>query len=145
MSVSGGTDGCEVFEGFFRVMKIGRSKHRNWIALAIVLIFTTAPFFDSLACDDFARGSPCPGGGIEIRCKHFLDGNNWRSPKDAGSNGQSSSDENVHAFCPICFSIAPTSFSYDIGFPRAAAIFRLPPLLLCLAQTQLSIYKPPQN
>ena len=127
-------------------MKVSQSKYRHWITGVILVAFFSAPFLDSMACDDFARGSPCPGGGIEIPCDHFLAGNATRSGNDAQPNLPSSSDHgSVHHFCPICLAIAKSTCSNDIGIPLAVIPFKLQPLHIPFAQIYSSIYKPPQN
>jgi hypothetical protein len=125
-------------------MKIGQSKYRQATAVMIVLVFFAAPFLDSMSCDDFANASPCSGGGIEIRCEHMLGGNVAAGEKDGQPNHQSSPDH-VHHFCPICFSIAKSACSCDIGNPLTVVLFKLLPLQIAFPQIYSPVYKPPQN
>ncbi len=127
-------------------MKVGQPEYRHFTSVVILLSFFAGPFLDSMVCDDFARGSPCPGGGIEIQCEHFLGGNGTKAESDAQPNHQSSSDHGtVHNFCPICFTIATSACSNDIGIPLTVILFKLQPLHIPFAQIYSSIYKPPQN
>ena len=127
-------------------MKIGQAKYRHLTTAVILLAFFAAPFLDSMACDDFARASPCPGGSIEIQCDHFLGGNGTRPENDAQTNPRSSSDHgSVHHFCPVCFTIAKSISSFDIGTPLTVVLFKLQPLHIASSQIDSSIYKPPQN
>ncbi len=129
-----------------RLMKIGQPKYRPLTTLMILLAFFANPFLDSMSCDDFARGSPCPGGGIEIPCQHFMSGNGTKSENDVQPNRQPSSDHGtVHHFCPICFTIDKSACSYDIGVPLTVVPFKLQPYHLVVSQIDSSVYKPPQN
>ena len=124
-------------------MKVWKTRYRYLIILPLVMVFVTAPFFDSMACDDLARSAPCPGSGLEIRCKDFTGANNPEPGRDV--DGQPSTGSNVHVLCPICFTIAETASYYDFQIFLLTATLKPEPLHLSFAALASPIDKPPQN
>ena len=125
-------------------MKIGKTRYRHWIILAMILAFITAPFFDSMACDDLARSAPSPGSGLEIKCRDFARVNNSAPGRAADADGQPTGC-NVHVLCPICFAVAETASFYDFQIFLLTATLRTEPLHLSLVALAFPIDKPPQN
>jgi hypothetical protein len=119
-------------------------KFRRFIVFITLMAMIISPFFDSMACDDFARNSPSPGNGVTIRCKD-LPGVS-RSVVDTGENSgdQPFPENDVHVLCPICLAVAERLSSYDHDLFEAA-FFRLLHAPEILIQPSIPIYKPPQN
>ncbi len=119
-------------------------KIRRFIAFITLMAMILSPFFDSMACDDFARSSPSPGSGITIRCRDIYGGSRFFVETGRNSGDQPLPENDVHVLCPICLAVADGLSSYDPDLFEAT-FFKLPPRPVLLIQPSIPIYKPPQN
>jgi hypothetical protein len=119
-------------------------KFRRFIAFITLMAMILSPFFDSMACDDFARNSPSPGSGMTIRCIDIYGSS--RSFVETGKNSgdQPFPENDVHVLCPVCLAVADGLSSYDHDLFEAT-FFKLQPHPVLLIQPSIPIYKPPQN
>jgi hypothetical protein len=119
-------------------------KFRRFIVFITLMAMIFSPFFDSMACDDFARNSPSPGSGMTVGCKDFSGGSRSAIETGKGSGDQPFPENDVHVLCPICLAVAErlSSFDHDLF---EVVFFKLLPAPEILIQPSIPIYKPPQN
>src|SRR3972149_4904986 len=123
------------------MMKV-RPEIRHGIVWSTLLALFFIPFLDSMACDDFARSSPAPGTGVEIRCNLFS-GAAVPLASGMGLNDQEQKESSVHFFCPICLTLAEATAFYNVGISPSMSIFKHQPFRKALIQINFPIYKPP--
>jgi hypothetical protein len=119
-------------------------KFRRFIAFITLAAVIFSPFFDSMACDDFAQSSPAPGTAMTICCKDFSGGSPPLDEAGGNPGDLPLPESHVHVLCPVCLAVADGLSSYGPDLFEAA-IFTPIPFTGFLIQPSIPIYKPPQN
>ncbi len=130
--------GISLHSNHLTIMAFLRSTHPV-LCCIFLLAFVLAPLFDSMGCDNFARSSPSPGSGVEIKCVHLPGGS------ASGESHNQGEEDNAHVSCPICYTLTEITYSLTFGTPLFTRTFSPQPLHVSFFLVPLPIYKPPQN